>query len=318
MALGACLAAALLAGSAPCAPDAAAVQPVLIGGGSSGGVYTLAARQICALVNEHIREEYGCIARPAPGAVFNIRAIGIGLTDFGFTQSDRNHEALIGLAAWDGKPREDLRSVFSLYPETVLLVTRADAGIADVADLKGRTVSIGTPGTGPRGHAEDVLRLYGIDRKREIETRSLRPGDAARALVDGTIDAFFCTVGNPAAAIAQAADAADIALVPIDSEAVGAFVAARPYYVVAMLPPGTYRGVAAPVATYAATATMVTGADVAEELVYDIVRAVFMNLDVLRSAHPALQGLAPAAMLQGLSAPLHPGAARYYREQGWL
>ena len=170
MALGACLAAALFAGSALCAPYATAAQPILIGGGPSGGVHTQAARQICALVNEHVREQYGCIARPAPGSAFNIRAIGIGLMDF-------------GLAAWDGKPQEDLRSVFRLYPETMLLVTSAD---------------------------------------------------------------------------------------------------------------------------------------VAEDLVYDIVRTVFMNLDVLRGAHPALQELAPAAMLKGLSAPLHPGAARYYREQGWL
>ena len=287
-------------------------------GGPSGGVYTLAARQICALVNEHARDKYGCIARPAPGSDFNIRAIGIGLMEFGFTQTDRNHEAVNGLAAWDGKPQEGLRSVFSLYPETVLLVTRAGAGIADVTDLKGRTVDIGHPGTGPRGHAEDVLRLYGIDRKREVVARSLGLDDAARALVDGTIDALFCTVGSPSAALAAAAEATDIAIVPIDSEAVGAFVAARPGYVPATLPPGTYRGVAAPVATYAVTATVVSSADAAEDLVYDVVRIVFENLDVLRSAHPALGGLAPAAMLKNLAAPLHPGAARYYREQGWL
>lgn len=309
-AFGASLAVALLLGAVPHSPgatDARAAQPILIGGGPAGSVHTLAARQICALVNERARGEYGCIARPAPGFAFNVRAIGAGLMDFGFTQS-----------ATGGWPRSGLRSVFSLHPETVLLVTRADAGIAAVTDLKGRTVNIGIPGSAPRTNAEDVLRLYGIDRNREIEARSLGLDEAWRALVEGTIDAFFCTVDNPAAAIAAAADAIDIAIVPIESDSVAAFVATRPHHVMATLLPGTYRGVAVPVATHAVIANLVSSADAADDLVYDVVRLVFENLDVLRSAHPALRALDSAAMVKHLSAPLHPGAARYYREQGWL
>ena len=177
---GAAVAALLLAGAVPCAT---AAQPVLIGGDTADGVYTQAARQICALVNEFAGDKYGCIARPAPGPVFNIRAVEIDLMDFALAQSDRAHEAVNGLGAWEGEPVAGLRSVFGM-----------------------NTVA----------------------------------------------------------------------------------------------------------------ATVVTGADTAEKLVYDTVKTVFEHLDAFRSAHPAFRDLAPAAMLEGLPAPLHPGAVRYYREQGWL
>ena len=315
-AFAAAFAASLLAAGA--APHAKAARTVLFGGGAAGGIHTRAARRICALANEHGGDAYACIARPTRASVFNIRAVAAGLMDFGLARSDLGHQAFNGLGAWQGAPVAGLRSVFGLHRETVLLVTRADTGIAGVADLRGRTVNIGRPGSGPRGNAEDVLRLHGIDRNRDIETRSLKLEHAARALVEGTVDAFFCTVGNPAAAVTEAADAIDMVIVPTDSEAVRRFVAASPYYVMATLEPGTYRGVTAPVATYAVAATVVTGAAVAEDLVYGVARAVFEELDGLRSAHPALRGLEPAAMLEGLPAPLHPGAARYYRERGWL
>ena len=312
--IGAALA-VLLAGGAP---SGQAAQTILIGGGPEGGADTQAAHRICAMVNEHAGDAYKCVARPAPGPAFTIRAVAVGLMEFAFVQSDRAHDAVNGAGAWEGNPVADLRSVFGLHPQTVLLVTRADSGIADVADLAGRTVNVGNPGSGLRGNAEDVLRLYGIDRNRDIKARSLKLQEASRALVEGAIDALFCTVANPSAALAAAAEATPISIVPLESEAVRSFVAARPYYAMAALRPGTYKGVAAAVATYAAMATVVTSADVADDLVYDVVRSVFTNLDALRSAHPASHGLDREAMLQGLSAPLHAGAARYYREQGWL
>ncbi len=315
-ALVAAFVASLLAAGA--APQAQAAQTILFGGGAAGGIHTRAARRICALVNEHGGNAYACIARPTRASVFNIRAVAAGLMDFGLARSDLGHQAFNGLGAWQGAPVAGLRSVFGLHRETVLLVTRADTGIAGVADLRGRTVNIGRPGSGPRGNAEDVLRLHGIDGNRDIETRSLKLERAARALALGTVDAFFCTVGNPAAAVTETADAIDMVIVPTDSEAVRRFVTASPYYAMATLAPGSYRGVAAPVATYAVATSVVTGAAVAEDLVYGVARTVFETLDGLRSAHPAFRGLEPAAMLEGLPAPLHPGAARYYRERGWL
>ena len=178
--LGAAVAAMLFALAAS---DAKATQPVLIGGGAADDVHDQAARQVCRLVNEHAGDKYGCIARAAPGSVFNIRAVELGLMEFGLARPSAIREAVTGNGMWQGQPSERLRAVFGLTSEAAVLVTSAD---------------------------------------------------------------------------------------------------------------------------------------VAEELVYDVVKIVFENLGALRSAHPALRGLDPGAMLGGLSAPIHPGAARYYQERGWL
>jgi hypothetical protein len=239
------------------------------------------------------------------------------LLDFGVAQSDRNFEAFRGRGDWEGKPMEDLRSVFSMHPETVLLVTRADAGINSVSDLKGKTVNIGNPGSGQRGNAEDVLRLYGIDKEKDIDAQGLQQQEASRALVDRKIDAFFYTVGNPSAAIEEPANSTEIKIIPINDAAIYGFVDERPYYVMTTIPAGTYKGVDEDIETYAVTATVVTSANASEEMIYDTVKTVFENLDELKATHAAFRVLEPKAMLKGLTAPLHVGAEKYYKERGW-
>ena len=272
---------------------------------------------IINLLNKHSSDKYNCVGRPALGSVFNIRAVKRTLLDFGVAQSDRNFEAFNGRGDWDGKPMEDLRSVFSMHPETVLLVTRADTGINSVADLKGKTVNIGNPGSGQRGNAEDVLRLYGIDKDNDIKAQGLQQQEASRALIDKKIDAFFYTVGNPSAAIEEPANSTQIKIIPINDAAIYGFVDERPYYVMTTIPAGTYKGVDVDVETYAVTATVVTSASASEEMVYDAVKTVFDNLEELKGTHAAFRVLSPKAMLKGLTAPFHDGAMKYYKEQGW-
>ena len=314
--LAAAAAVALVAGSFSVTP-AKAEQDILIGGGSVTGVYYQVALNVCNLLNKHSGDKYNCVGRPALGSVFNIRAVKRTLLDFGVAQSDRNFEAFRGQGDWQGAAMEDLRSVFSMHPETVLLVTRADAGINSVADLKGKTVNIGNPGSGQRGNAEDVLRIYGIDKGNDIDPQGLQQQEASRALVDKKIDAFFYTVGNPSAAIEEPANSTDIKIIPINDAGIYGFVDERPYYVMTEIPAGTYKGVDENVETYAVTATVVTSANASEEMVYDMVKTVFENLDELKSTHAAFRVLEPKAMLKGLTAPFHPGALKYYQEQGW-
>jgi len=297
---------------------AMAARDLLIGGGSVTGVYYQVALHVCNLINTHSDGEYNCVGRPALGSVFNINAVNRGLLDFGVAQSDRNWQAANGAADWEGAPVEALRSVFSVHPETVLLVTRADTGITSVDDLVGHPVNIGNPGSGQRGNAEDVLRLYGIDVDNDIDAQGLQQNEASRALIDQKIDAFFYTVGNPAAAIEEPANSTDIRLVPIDSQAIRDFIADKPYYVMTAIQPGTYKGVDEPVETYAVKATVVTSSALEDQVVYDVVKIVMENLNELRAAHAAFRHLEPAEMLEGLSAPLHPGAAQYCEEQGWM
>ncbi len=296
-----------------------AARELVIGGGSITGIYYQAALKICNVVNLHGGGDYRCAARPALGSVFNINAVERGLLDFGICQSDRNWDATNGKGEWAKRgPIEGLRSVFGMYPETVLLVARADSGVQSVTDLKGKRVNLGNPGSGQRGNAEDVLRLYGIDREKDIRAEGLSQSEASRALVDGEIDAFFYTVGNPSMAVDEPSRSIAIRLIPIDSAAIRSFVSENPYYAMAVVPPGTYRGVERPVETLAVKATLVTRAELDEQIVYDVVRSVFENLDGIKASHAAFRDLEPVSMLQGLSAPLHPGAIRYYREQGWL
>jgi len=306
------------AGMASHAPDASAQQrDILIGGGSVTGVYYQVALQTCQLMNKHSGGKYNCVGRPALGSVFNINAVNRGLLDFGVAQSDRNYQAWKGEADWDGKPVDKLRSVFSAHPEAVLLVTRVDTGIKSVGDLKGKTVNIGNPGSGQRGNSMDLLPLYGIDPEKDIKAEGLQQGEASRALVDKKIDAFVYTVGMPSAAIEEPANSTDIDILDINSDAIKKFISDKPYYVLAQYPEGIVKGVDA-FETYAVKATVVSSADVPDDLVYDFTKTVFENLDELKKTHAAFGILKPEDMLKGLSAPLHPGAEKYYKERGWM
>ncbi len=308
------LTAAALAGSTTTA-DAA--KFLVVGGGSTTGVYYQVALNVCKLVNKALKSKgFNCIGRPALGSVFNINAIKRGLLNFGVAQSDRNWQAYNGKANWKGKAYKGLRSVFSAHPETILLATRADTGIKSVGDLKGKRVNIGNPGSGQRGNALDVLRLYGIDRKKDIKSEGLQQGSANRALVDKKIDAFFYTIGNPWGGALEIANSTSLRIIPVNSPGIKKLVSDNSYYVMTVIPGGLYKGVDKDVPTYAVKATFVTSVKQDKQIVYDVVKAVFENLDKFRASHAAFKNLKPKDMLGGLSAPLHEGALRYYKEKG--
>ncbi|MFP4071620.1 MAG: TAXI family TRAP transporter solute-binding subunit [Desulfovibrionales bacterium] len=298
-------------------PAAHAKENILFGGASITGVYYQVALQLSNLMNREMGDEYNYVGRPTGGSVFNINALERNAFDFGVAQSDRHWQAYNGAADWEGKPVESLRSVFSMHPETVLLVTRKDTGIKNVEDIKGKRINIGNPGSGQRGNAMDVLRIYGIDPEKDINAESLQQAEASRALVDRKIDAFFYTVGNPSAAIEEPAQSVDIDIISINSDGIKSFVKEHPYYVMTTIPAGTYKGVDKDVETYAVTATVVTNESVSEQAVYDLVKTVFENLDSVRASHAAFKNLKPEGMIEGLSAPLHAGAEKYYKEKGW-
>jgi uncharacterized protein len=298
-------------------PAVHAKENILFGGASITGVYYQVALQLSNVMNRHMGDKYNYVGRPTGGSVFNINALERNAFDFGVAQSDRNWQAYNGSADWEGKPVKSLRSVFSMHPETVLLVTRKDSKISKVEDIKGKRINIGNPGSGQRGNAMDVLRIYGINPEKDIQAESLQQPEASRALVDRKIDAFFFTVGNPSAAIEEPAQSVDINIIPINSEAIKAFVKQHPYYIMTTIPAGTYKGVTQAVETYAVTATVVTSEAVSEQIVYDMVKTVFDNLQEVQASHAAFKNLKPEEMLGGLSAPLHPGAEKYYKEKGW-
>ena len=316
-AIGALALVAALAG--PAAAQDTTVVPM--GTGAVTGVYFPVGVALCRLANQHRRETgLRCAAQPSAGSVANIAGLRDGSLDLAIVQSDVQAEALAGAGTFaDAGAFADLRAVMALYPEPLTLVARADAGIAQIEDLAGKRVWIGAAGSGTRTIADALMGALGWTADTFEAVPDLPSDLLGRALCDGEIDAFLYTVGHPALVIQEATTSCDAVLVDIAGPAVDALVASRPYFVAATIPAGLYRGNRRPVTTFGVGATLVTRAEVPDDTVYAIVSGVFDDFEMLRGLDPVLAALDPQQMTrEGLSAPLHPGAARYYREQGWI
>lgn len=313
--------AAAMAGSLGAGAASAQQQFVTIGTGGVTGVYYAAGGAICRLMNQ-TREEHGfrCSAEATGGSVFNLNAMRQGEFDFGLVQSDWQYHALNGTSSFeDAGPWEDLRAVFSVHPEPFTVVARADAGIAGLEDLRGKRFNIGNPGSGTQASMDLLLEALGWSRSDFSLAAELRADEHGPALCDNQIDAFFYGVGHPSANIADPTTTCGAKIVPLEGEAIDQLVEANPYYAQVNIPGGLYTGNPDDIPTYGVLATLVASTDVPEEAVYNLVRSVFENFDSFRSLHPAFANLTPEEMVgNGNSAPLHPGAERYYREQGWL
>ncbi|GAB5505078.1 MAG: TAXI family TRAP transporter solute-binding subunit [Rhizobiaceae bacterium] len=294
---------------------------VTIGTGGVTGVYYPTGGAICRLVNRG-RSEHGirCGVESTGGSVFNINAVRGGELEFGVAQSDWQYHAFNGTSRFEEQgPFEGLRAVFSVHPEPFTVVARADAGISSFEDLKGKRVNVGNPGSGQRGTMEVLMDKMGWSMGDFAVASELQAAEQSQALCDNNIDAMVYTVGHPSGSIQEATTACDSVLVNVANDAVTALVEENPFYRVATIPGGMYRGNDADTKTFGVGATFVTSADVSEDVVYEVVKAVFENMDQFRGLHPAFANLDPKEMANdGLSAPLHPGAEKYYREAGLI
>ena len=304
------------------AAPAFATRYVTIGTGGVTGVYYPTGGAISKLVNKK-RKEYNLrmTVESTGGSVFNINALMNGDLELGVVQSDLQYQALKGIGAWEGRPQTKLRAVFSIHPEIVTIIAAVDSNINSIADFKGKTINIGAPGTGQWVNATDLIIAAGLDLNTDMQTEGIKPAESAKMLQDGRIDAFFYTVGHPNGSIKEAvAGARKVNFVPVDKKLVDKLVAEQPYYAAADIPVSPYAGVAnsAPVPSFGVKATICSSADVPDEIIYQITKEVFENLEQLKKLHPALAVLTKKNMLTGLSAPIHPGALKYYREAGLL
>ena len=302
---------------------ASASQPRFITLGTAGvtGVYYPVGGAICRLVNQG-RRDHGmrCSAESTGGSVFNLNSLRGGDFDIVLAQSDWHYHA------WHGSDRfaeqgadENLRSLFSLQIEAFTVLTRPDADIEQFTDLNGKRVNIGNPGSGQRGTAETLLAALGMSADDFSLATELPSREQAQALCDNRVDAIFFTVGHPTGSIQEPISTCNARLVPVSGDEVDALVAERPYFAHTTIPGGMYPGNPDDTPTFGVAATLVASADTSEEAVYQVVRAVFENFDAFRRLHPALGQLTPEVMMRdGLTAPLHEGAKRYYREAGLL
>ncbi|MGX1309536.1 TRAP transporter TAXI family solute receptor [Amorphus suaedae] len=296
-------------------------QFISIGTGGVTGVYYPTGGAICRLVNRD-RKEHGirCSAESTGGSVYNINTVRSGELEFGVAQSDWQYHAYNGTSTFaDQGAFEKERAVFSVHPEPFTLLVRGDSGIGSFEDLKGKRVNVGNPGSGQRATMEVVMDAYGIEMGDFALATELKGSEMAQALCDGNIDAMIYTVGHPAAAIQEAVNSCDVKLVDVTGEPIEKLIADNPYYRVATIPGGMYKGNDQDTTTFGVGATFITSADVSDDVVYVVVKAVFDNFDQFKQLHPAFANLKEEEMIKdGLSAPLHPGAEKYYKERGWM
>ncbi len=310
------LAASLLAHS----PAVLAQQKfVTIGTGGITGVYYAVGGAICRLVNkDRAKTNLRCSVESTGGSAYNVNAIKAGELDFGMAQSDVQYQGYKGAASFK-EPFSDMRAVFSVHPEPFTVLARKEANIKSFADLKGKRVNVGNPGSGTRTAMEELLAATGMKLSDFALASELKADEHGPALCDNKIDAFFYGVGHPSANIQDPTTACGAQLVPITGPAIDALVKKYSYYGYATIPGGMYSNNPQPTKTYGVLATMITSAKVPADTVYAITKAVFDNFDEFKKLHPAFAHLDPKAMVRdGLSAPLHEGAARYYREKGWI
>ena len=314
------LTAAAMALTTFAAPAVAQQKFITIGTGGVTGVYYAVGGAVCRLMNkDRAKTGLRCSVESTGGSVFNVNAIKSGELDFGLAQSDVQFNASKGVGSFKDKADPDLRAVFSVHPEPFTVLARKDAGVSKFEDFKGKRFNIGNPGSGTLASMEELLKQMGWSNASFSLAAQLKADEQGTALCDNKIDGFFYGVGHPSAAIQDPTTACGAKLISLTGPAVDALVKEHPYYAKAEIPGGMYANNPNPTETYGVLATVVTSSKVSDDVVYNLVKAVFDNFDEFKKLHPAFAHLDPKAMIKnGLSAPLHPGAIKFYKEKGWM
>ena len=301
-------------------PALAQQKFITVGTGGVTGVYYAVGGAVCRLMNkDRAKTGIRCSVESTGGSVFNINAIKSGEQEFGLTQSDVQFNAVKGLAQFKDKPDTELRAVFSVHPEPFTVVARKEANISKFEDFKGKRFNVGNPGSGTLASMEQLLKQMNWSKSDFSLAGELKADEQGTALCDNKIDGFFYGVGHPSAAIQDPTTACGAKLISLTGPAVDALVKEHPYYAVATIPGGMYANNPNPTTTYGVLATLVTSSKVSDDVVYNLTKAVFENFDEFKKLHPAFANLDPKKMVKdGLSAPLHPGAQKYYKEKGWM
>ncbi|MDG2285014.1 MAG: TAXI family TRAP transporter solute-binding subunit [Alphaproteobacteria bacterium] len=301
------------------AAHAADQQFISIGTGGVTGVYYPTGGAICRLVNKE-RKKHGirCSAESTGGSIYNINTIRAGELEFGVAQSDWQYHAYHGTSKFKDKGKfSKLRAVFSVHAEPVTVIARDDSGINNITDFKGKRINIGNPGSGTLGTYEVIEKAMGWSRGDLKLAAQMKSAETGQAMCDGKIDGYFWLVGHPSALTQESLASCATHLVNAVSPEITKLVNDNPYYRVATIPAGMYNN-KEDITTFGVGATFVSSTDVPDEVVYTVVKAVFENFDSFRKLHPAFAHLSEKEMISdGLSAPLHPGALKYYKEKGW-
>jgi TRAP transporter TAXI family solute receptor len=301
-------------------PGSAQQRFITIGTGGVTGVYYAVGGAVCRLMNKD-RQKTGvrCSVESTGGSVFNVNAIRTSELDFGLTQSDIEYNAAKGEAQFKDKPFADLRAVFAVHPEPFTVLARKEAGVTKFEDFKGKRFNVGNPGSGTLASMEQMLDAMGWKKSDFSLASELKADEQGPALCDNKIDGFYYGVGHPSAAIQDPTTTCGAKLVPLTGPAIDKLLQKFPYYSVATIPGGMYANNPNPTTTYGVRALLVTSAKQPDDVVYNLVKAVFENFDEFRKLHPAFANLDTKEMLKaGISVPLQEGELEYSTETGGM
>lgn len=295
---------------------------VTIGTGGVTGVYYPTGGAISRIINKKFDTyKIKATVESTGGSVYNINAVLNGDLQFGVAQSDRQYQAVYGEKEWEDKgAQKDLRSVFSIHPESITLIASVKSKIKKVRDMKNKRVNLGNPGSGQLGNSKDAINAFGITED-DINAEYVKAVEAPGLIQDERLDAFFYTVGHPNGNIKEATSGRiKVSIVPIEGPEIDALIKKFPYYAKSMIPAKLYPNAvnSEDIPSFGVKATFVTSAKVSDDIVYAITKEIFDNFDQFKKLHPAYQVLTKENMLQGLSAPLHSGAVKYYKEAGLI
>lgn len=281
--------------------------------GGTTGVYFPLGGAFANIISENI-EGVSANAESTGASVENVNLLNNGDVDFAMVQNDISYYGFNGVEMFDDQAAmTNLRGLASLYPETIQIVAKSDSGIMSVQDLVGKRVAVGAPGSGTEANARQILEAHGISYD-DITPDYLSFGEAADGLKDGNVQAAFVTAGTPTAAITDLATTHGVTIVPILPDVAAALIADYPYYADVVIPAGTYKDQNEDIPSVAVMAMLAVNADLDEDLVYEITKALFENLGSLASAHARGADVTLEGALEGMSLEIHPGAQRYYDE----
>ena len=291
-----------------------AKKDYILATGGTGGTYYPFGGAIANIWNTKI-ENMNVTAQATGASAENLRLINKGEAEYAIVQNDVMDYAYNGKDLFAGEKLENIMTIGTLYPEVVQIAVSKDSGIKSVADFKGKRISVGDAGSGVEFNAKQILEGYGLTFD-DIKKSNLSFKESAEGIQNGTLDGCFVTAGVPNAALQELAFSAGLVLVPVDSVAAEKICKKYNYYTVTSIPGGTYKGTDSDTAALAIKATLAVNAKLDEEIVYQMTKALFENLDSLAAAHAKGKEVSAKAAVTGVSVPFHPGAKKYFTEIG--
>lgn len=278
--------------------------------GGTGGTYFPLGGAFANIVSDATGIETN--AETTGASAENMQSIKDDKGEIAFTQTDIASYATEGKLMFEGNAIDNIKAIGTLYPETIQIVTTEKTGIKTVEDLKGKKVSIGAPGSGTAANAEQILEVYGMSLD-DIQKQDLSFDESVNGIKDGNIDAAFVTAGHPTAAVEELSATDKVVIVPVDADKADKLMEKYPYYTKEEIGSGTYK-ISAAVPTVAVQAMLVVKAGLSDEVVYDITKAIFENLDKVQ--HAKAKQINPENALNGVGIDVHPGAQKYFDEKG--